>query len=72
MISHVMSEEIWDIIKQFVQVSLNIIKRMIGNSTRRIAKAPKVVESISRGKKRMRAPPQILAQARIRNVLIYV
>lgn len=58
-------------IEQLALVLPKIIKRKIRNSTRRKKKAPKVVEPISRGRKRMRAPPHILAQAPMMSVLTY-
>lgn len=72
MISHVMSAENWDILELLVQVSLNIMKRRIRYSTRRKEKVQKVVNPISCGKKRMRAPHKILSQSQMMNMLTYV
>lgn len=62
MILCVMSAKNYGIIELLIQASPNIIKRKIRKSTRLKAKSPKIVEPISHGNKRMRAPPQIVGQ----------
>lgn len=72
MLLRVMSAENWGIVELLVQLSPNIIKRKIRRSTRRKENAQMIVKPISRGKKRIRDPPQILAQVQMMSVSTYV